>query len=157
VGVDTDLWRYDPATDEWTRFAPPEPPEGYHFRYISDVVIDPAGEPWPLFPLCSETRCAEGRARYRWQDGAWVQIGGTSYAIPDKLVFAGKGTPWLVNGAVYRVEANQPVEPPAATIATHAVTVDADGRIWIVGWQAGIIGVQPATDMALWVFEPPDE
>lgn len=154
VGVDANLWRYDPASNEWTHFAPPQPPEGYHLRSISDIVLDPAGDPWSLFSVCSGASCEGGKARYRWQDGAWTPIGEISYGMPQALVFDGAGTPWLVGGGMYRVEANQPVEPPVALIASQAVTVDGDGRVWVAGWQAGIIGVQPATDMALWVFEP---
>ncbi|MFQ5410624.1 MAG: two-component regulator propeller domain-containing protein, partial [Anaerolineales bacterium] len=33
VGVDADLWRYDPVAGEWQRFAPPESSEGYRFGY----------------------------------------------------------------------------------------------------------------------------
>jgi hypothetical protein len=156
VGVDADLWRYAPAIDDWTRFAPPQPPEGHHFRCVTEIALDPAGEPWPLFPVCDGASCGGGKVRYRLQDGAWTQIGGISHAVPETLVFDGAGTPWLVGGGVYRVEANRQVEPPVALLAVQAVTVDADGRVWVAGWQVGIIGVQPATDVALWVLEPPD-
>lgn len=154
VGVDADLWRFDPASGEWTRFAPPLPLERYRFSSISEIALDPAGEPWPLFAVCSGASCEGGSARYRWQDGAWAPVGEIRSGMPQTLVFDGSGTPWLVGGGVYRVEANQPVEPPVALIASQAVTVDDDGRVWVAGWQVGITGTQPATDMALWVFDP---
>ena len=153
VGLDTDLWRCDLVADEWTRFAPPQPPEGAHFRTITHIALDPTGEPWPLFPACGGGSCVDGAVRYRLQGGAWAQIGGIGQVKPEMLVFDGAGTPWLAGGGVYRIEANRPVEPPVALLATQAIAVDGDGRVWVAGWQVGIIGVQPATDMALWVLE----
>jgi ligand-binding sensor domain-containing protein len=154
LGVDADLWRYDPATGDWTRFAPPQPPEGYHFCNITDIALDPAGNPWPVFPLCGGASCTGKALHYRLQDGAWVQIGDISHYTNQILLFDGAGTPWLLGGGVYRIEANQPVEPPVAPLAVQAAGVDTEGRVWLAGWQAGIIGVQPATDLALWVLKP---
>jgi hypothetical protein len=154
VGLDADLWRYDPAADKWTRFGPPQPTERYRVGYVTDIAIDPTGEPWPLFALCGGASCGGEQVRYRLHDGAWTQIGDVSYDVPQTLVFDGAGTPWLLGGGMYRVEANQPVEPPISLLAVQAVTVDGVGRVWVAGWQAGITGVQPATDVALWMFQP---
>lgn len=154
VGLDADLWRYDPSADEWTRFGPPQPTERYRIGYVTDIAIDPTGEPWPLFALCGGASCGGEQARYRLHDGAWAQIGDVSYGMDQTLVFDGAGTPWLLGGGMYQVESNQPVEPPISLLAVQAVTVDTVGRVWVAGWQVGIIGVQPATDVALWMFQP---
>ena len=154
VGVDADLVRYDPAADEWAHFPPPLPPEGYRFGYIIDIALDPAGDPWPLFALCGGASCVGEEARYRLRDGAWTQIGDIGSNLHRTLLFDGAGTPWLLGGGVYRVEADRPADLPAALLVTQAAAVDGAGRVWVAGWQVGITGVQPATDVGLWVLEP---
>jgi hypothetical protein len=148
VGLDADLWRYDPAADEWMRFGPPQPTERPRIGYVADIAIDPTGEPWPLFALCGGASCVGEIVRYRLQDGAWTQIGDLNYDMPQTLVFDGAGTPWLLGGGMYRVEANQPVKPLANPLAVQAVAVDGVGRVWVAGRQVD------ATDAALWVFQP---
>ena len=154
VGVDADVWRYDPSTGEWTKIAPPRAPDGYRFMYITEIAIDPSGEPWVVFPLCGGASCGGDIVRFRLHEGAWDQIGGISPEEPQTLVFDGAGTPWLLGGGVCRMDADGPVEPPVALVAVGAVSADVRGRIWVAGWQVGIIDVQPATDMALWLLDP---
>ncbi|MBN1955384.1 MAG: hypothetical protein JW900_10085 [Anaerolineae bacterium] len=154
LGIGSNLWRYDPAADEWTQFAPPQPPEGARFLYLTNLVIDPADEPWLLFPLCSGASCGGAEVRYRLHNDAWAQVGEISYNTNPILVFDGAGTPWLMSGGIYRIEENRPVEPSIALIVVQAAATDCAGQVWIAGWQVGIIGVQPATDVALWVLEP---
>lgn len=150
VGVDSDLWRYDPVVDEWERFPPPQPPEGYRFVYITDIAFDPSGEPWPLFPRCGGASCVGAEARYRLHAGEWIEIGEASYS-PQILAFDSTGTPWLfLGGLVYRIEAAQLVEPPAAKLDVAAATVDAAGRVWVAGAGAG-------GEMAVWVLETEEQ
>ena len=146
VGVDSDLWRYDPAAEDWERFAPPQPPAGYRFSSITDVALDSAGEPWPLFPLCGGASCVIADARYHLHDGEWVQIGEPS-SEPQSLVFDGGGTPWLfLGGRVYGIQDDRLTDLPGVELMVDAVTVDSAGWVWVTG-------TQPGGGTALWVLE----
>jgi hypothetical protein len=146
VGVDADLWRYDSSTGDWTHFAPPEAPDGYRFLYISEIVLGPDGEPWVVFPLCGGASCVGDGIRYRLHKGVWDQIGDVNPDERQVLAFDSVGTPWLLGKGVYRLDEDGSREPAAALLAVQAVSVDAEGTIWVAGWQED-------TDMALWVLD----
>jgi hypothetical protein len=145
VGLDADLWRYDPPSALWQRFAPPQAPEGYRFGFITDLPVDPGGEPWPMFALCGGASCFGASARYRLHGGEWVQIGEAT-SEPQSLAFDGAGSVWLFAARrVYRLEGDQPLERSAAELAAEAVIADTTGQVWVVG-------AQPGGETALWLL-----
>ncbi len=148
VAADIDLWRYDPATDVWDWFAPPEPPPEYRrFGFISDLVVDPYGNPWPLYILCGGASCMGAGVRYQWQDGVWVQVR-EDIAFPQQLLFDSGGTPWLFFGETGgRFQAGSLVNMFAPTLVANAVTTDVVGQIWLVGHADG-------EEVSVWRFQP---
>ncbi|MCP4416658.1 MAG: hypothetical protein GY805_08545, partial [Chloroflexi bacterium] len=148
VAVDTDLWRYDPATDVWDWFAPPEPPPEYRrFGFISDLVVDPSGNPWPLYILCGGASCMGAGMRYQWQDGVWVQVR-EDIAFPQQLLFDSVGTPWLFFGETgFQLQTDSLVDIFAPSFVVDAVSTDAAGQIWLVGRADG-------GEMSLWRLQP---
>jgi hypothetical protein len=149
VAANADLWRYDPATDVWERFAPPEPPQDQRFGLISDLTFDPAGQPWPLYDVCGGASCGQIEMRYRLDDdGAWVLVR-EEIIFPQRLVFDETGAPWLffLNGAVYRFQGDPAPDTLVADFIVDAVTTDAEGRIWVAGGS-------PMGETAVWLLEP---
>jgi hypothetical protein len=146
VGVDSELWRYDPDVDDWDHVAPPQPPTGYRFMSIADLALDPASEPWPLFPLCSGASCVIADTRYHLYNGEWRQIGEPS-SDPQSLAFDGHGTPWLfLGGRLYGIQDNRLVDTAAVDLFPEALTVDSAGWVWVAGRQ-------PGEGSGLWVLE----
>ena len=148
VAANADLWQYDPAAGDWVQFAPPEPPEGYRFGFISDLAFDPAGQPWPLYDICGGASCGQmTEARYRLEDGAWVLVR-EEVSFPQRLIFDDTGTPWLfvLGGAVHRFQGDPSADTLVAGFLADAVTTDAAGRVWVVGRQVD-------GETAVWVLE----
>ncbi len=137
IGLDGDLLLYDPASGAWERFALPVPPEAMRLGYVIDLVLDSDGNPWPLMSLCGGASCDNGAMRYRFYEGEWIQVGEITDPYGSQwLAFDSTGTPWLFLGnRAYRVENNALEE--VAELNAAAVTVDADGHIWIVGTTPG--------------------
>ncbi len=148
VAANADLWRYDPVTDVWDYFAPPEPPQDYRFGLISDLTFDPAGQLWPLYDACGGASCGQLELRYRLEDGAWVLVR-EEIIFPQRLVFDDTGVPWLffLNGVVYRFQIDPSPDTLVADFIVDAVTTDADGRIWAAGGP-------PMGETSVWLLEP---
>jgi len=68
----SDLWRYDPSTQEWQQFSAPPLRGSQRYSYILDFVINPRSQPCPLLsiedaggrPLQRVRFCIEG---HTWQ------------------------------------------------------------------------------------------
>jgi ligand-binding sensor domain-containing protein len=138
LGVDENLWRYEPASGNWTQFAPPEPPiDGTRFGFADTIACDPSGDPWPAMVLCGGASCYGNIALYHVHDGAWTQIGEVAEFedAPYSLAFAA-GASWLFwDGAVYRLRGDVP--EPLADLYIRSVAVDAAGRVWLVAQHEG--------------------
>jgi len=150
LGVDGDLWRYD---GEWTLFAPPEPPEGLRNGFITDLALDPAGDPWLTLALCGGASCYGWLVHYYVHDGVWTQVGELldDYYPVQKPVFVPRqgdldamGTPWLFwNGNLYRIEGDAP--ELVARFIVYVLSADSAGRAWFVAWHEG--------QTALWTLD----
>ncbi len=135
LGVEENVWRYDPASEKWTRFAlTGKVPFGRRRYVVSGIVLDPSGDPWAWLWLCGGASCDEW-ALYHIRNGVWIQVTQAPYFVPGPLIFDATGTPWLFGEGVARV-AGDVLEPMAYFYAGH-VTVDAAGRIWFVAKYQG--------------------
>jgi ligand-binding sensor domain-containing protein len=130
MGVEENLWRYDPVSGDWARFTPPEnlPGEGWR-RYgaVTDIALDAAGDPWVTMLLCGGAGC-EDEALYHVRDEVWTQVGEVGlYTGPLIEV---DSTPWLFGGGIYRVEgaAFRMVVP----LLVQSAAVDGAGQVWFV-------------------------
>ncbi len=137
LGVDADLWRYDPTTASWTQFAPPVPPyEAPRFGFVVDIALDPTGDPWPILALCGGASCFNGNVLYHLQDGAWSQITERDETGTERLVFDAAGAAWLFwAGDLYRVK-GETLETVAGLFA-QSVVLDANGQVWFVATHSG--------------------
>ncbi len=142
MGVEDILWRYAPNTAGWRSYNFPESTENQRVAFAEDIVIDSEGSPWVSFLLCGGASCGDYQ-RYHRQGASWAAISDVTFP-PDTLLFDGDGIPWLFGKNVFRIENNQAIL--IADLEIHAVTVDAQGRIWLVAtpWDG---------DIALWVLE----
>jgi hypothetical protein len=137
VGVEENLWRYDPVSGTWTEFAPPEPPITGRFGFFESLGVDPSGDPWAMTVICSGASCYGSIALYRIHDGAWTQIGEVAeYEAQWGPIFEADGTPWVFwSGGVYRIVGNTP--EMMASLYTRSVIVDDSGHVWFLAWHNG--------------------
>ena len=136
LGVEADLWRYDPVSDEWARF--PLPAEqragGTRPGVITSINPDPAGDLWVTFLLCGGASCST-YALYHWHGNAWTQEIAEGWVDADALFADAAGARWLVWDSVYRLGAgNLELTYP---LLVRFATVDATGRLWLVASTAG--------------------
>lgn len=135
IGLDGDLWRYDPSTGELTLFESPASPfEGSSFfNGVGEITLDAGNNPWAEFLLCGGGGCGFGMILYRHDDGSWVQIVAEELQGYRKLVFDGSGTPWLLTFAgIYRVKDNELEHTAALKIMINSGTQDSQGRVWFI-------------------------
>jgi hypothetical protein len=138
VGVEAGLWRYDPASEDWAQFTPPEPPDPpplgqWRYAAVPDIVPDPSGDLWMTFLMCGAASC-DTLVLYHVHEGVWTQI---RIPRPVTPVLDAAGTPWLFSlSAVFRVAGDVP-ELVANLYDVRSVTVDANGRIWFVARREG--------------------
>ena len=140
LGVDEILWRYDPASGNWTQFTPPEPPvEWTRFGFAHAIALDQSDDPWPAMVLCGAS-CYGKIVLYHIHDGVWIQIGEALefYGVepPHQLVTGADGQLWLFwEGGIYRVAGD--VIEPVTNLYVQFVAVDATGRVWFVARDGG--------------------
>lgn len=129
IGVDGDLWRYERISAGWTHFPSPEPPIGNRFGFVTDIAMDPNGDPWPEIAACGGGGCFGGVVRYHLQQGTWIQIGDADTSgYESHLLFDNSGKPWLFKiDGIYRVMENIP--RLIAEMNIQKVTMDSEGRI----------------------------
>jgi hypothetical protein len=136
LGVEDILWRYDPASDTWTEFAPPAPPAGWgRFGFANYLTLDPAGDPWPALVICGGASCYGSIALYHVHDGTWIQIGDPSDfgGLAWGPLFDADGIPWLFwSDGIYRVVENR--LEPMALLYTRSAIVDGADRVWFLAW-----------------------
>lgn len=144
LGVDGNLWRYD---GDWTLFAPPEAPEGLRNGFITDLTLDPAGDPWLTLNLCGGASCYGWLVHYYVHDGVWTQIGELldDYYPVQKTILDAEGAPWLLwGGDLYRIVGDMPEF--VARFVVYSLEVDAAGQVWLAAWHDG--------RAALWTMTP---
>jgi hypothetical protein len=136
LGVEEILWRYDPASDTWAEFTPPEPPtEWGRFGWINHVALDPAGDPWVGIVICGGASCYGNIALYHIHDGTWIQVGAPSDfgGLAWGPFFDVRGTLWLFwDDGIFRVVGDT-LEPMASHYSPSAI-VDGSGQVWFLFW-----------------------
>jgi hypothetical protein len=137
LGVEENLWRYDPASGAWTEFAPPEPPIEGRFGFLDSLTVDPSGDPWPMIVICGGASCYGNIALYHVHDGTWTQIGDVvEYDRQWGPFFGADGTPWVFwDGGVYRIVEDTP--ELMASLYVRSVVTDGSGRVWFLAWYEG--------------------
>lgn len=132
VGVDQNLWRYNPTTFNWTSYKPPPFRDDSRLGFITDITIDRQGNLWTEFAICGGASCFTGSVRFLFVNGSWTQIGDVDTSgYETSLVFDASGTPWLFRGdGIYRMVAHVPER--VADLVAEAVTVDPEGIPWFV-------------------------
>jgi len=138
VGLEDNLWRYDPVSGSWTQFTPPESPVAWtRFGFVNDVALDPADDPWPAMVLCGAS-CYGKIVLYHVHEEGWTQVGEVAefYGAHQRLVFDGTGTPWLFWGEdIYRIAGD--TSEWVISLYAQSIVVDATGRVWFVAWYEG--------------------
>lgn len=132
VGIDSGLWRYDPASGEWQEFELPESPiQDMRFGFIDSLAVDAQDEVWPVMVLCGGASCFGNCVLYHLVNEQWQQVGQVGeydygYWGP---VFDATGNPWIHwEGGIYRIVQGIPeLESP---LLGRVSTVDIYGRIW---------------------------
>lgn len=135
LGVDSNLWRFDPLLKDWEQYPAPEPPEDSWFGFINDLALDAVGNPWPEFVRCGGASCYTGNIRYHFTGTEWLQIGdiGTDDSF---LYFDVTGQGWVfASYGVFRITENQ--LEPVADLSILKVTVSPSGMLWIMGVYEG--------------------
>jgi len=147
AGVGRRLWRYDPASGDWTTFASPEPPiVDMRFGFIDSLAVDPHDTVWTVFVLCGGASCYGTNVLYHFHDNLWTQVGevaqsGYGYWGP---IFDAVGMPWLSwDGGIYRIEGDSP--ELASPLVGRFGAMDNTGRVWFVAQYEG--------RDALWVLD----
>jgi WD40 repeat protein len=141
AGVEGTLWQYDPASGEWTSFAPPklEPPWDYlRIGVVLSISLDTSDDPWVVFLTCGGASCDSPVLLYHLHDGVWTCIAETTtgwFTDGGYAVFDVAGANWLFREVVYLLEGDE-LEPVAA-LSAQTVVVDAAGRIWFMARHEG--------------------
>jgi len=147
VGMDSNLWRYDPAADQWQEFSPPESPvPDMRFGFIDSLTIDSSDTLWPTLVLCGGASCYGKSVLYHIIDNDWTQIGETREYDSGFWgpLFDGNNNAWINwSGGIYQIDrdTHRLVSPLAARFAAF----DSIGKMWLVAAYEG-------RDM-LWVLE----
>jgi hypothetical protein len=136
VGTSDALWRYDPASEDWAQFTPPEPPDPPplgQWRYASsDIALDPSNDPWVSFLICGAASC-DTMVLYHVHEGVWTRI---KTPRPVTLALDAAGTPWLFSVvAIFRVVGDVP--ELVTNLYAYSFTVDASGQVWFLAWHEG--------------------
>jgi hypothetical protein len=148
MGLDGNLWRYDPQTGDLADYGTPRSPfaDGGTFRQVDDIQLDLENNPWGEFLFCGGAGCGFGPIFYRFEAGKWIQVV-QDFQYMRKLVIDSVGTPWLfTHVGVFRLAGDQLDQVVGINLDPYSVTVDQDGRVWFI--------VKEGQTNELWVMEP---
>ena len=117
LGLDGDLWRYEPISAEWAQFVSPTSPLGgsSFFNWVPVIVVDQANDPWAELLVCGGGGCG-GEMLYHLHDGTWTLIMEMNSHYFRKLVFDGLGAIELIPGT-YLITYNEIVHLPKNIMA----------------------------------------
>lgn len=130
IGSPDGIWHYDPIDERWDHFLPTgEPPFGaVRYGYVTDIVVDPAGDPWVAVVVCRGASC-DADVIHHLRGGVWTPIM-TNRVQKPHLVFDSAGTPWIFADQIYRATGD--VAEPVADLRTQTVAVDANRQVWFI-------------------------
>lgn len=150
VGMDDQLWRYDPENEEWESFDPPpleeEKYSGFRHGAILNITNSPDKSIWVLYELCGAAGCKTRQVRYRILDGMWAPIRESSQISPPLLLFDSKGSAWSFEENLISRFDNTTFVPVAWMDWDHAET-DPKGNIWVMTGELN-------AEMVFWEFKP---
>jgi len=148
------VYLFDQTSGAWREFPLPEPVE-YRRGYPVALALGPDGSPWLLSALCGGASCDATRALYHLRSNRWVEVTGLR-DYPENLIYQGPtlpvlfdetGAPWFFMGMMaFHIADDRLEQPPSTELNVLAATVDAAGRIWV-------IGNAKEDSPALWVLE----
>jgi hypothetical protein len=150
VGMDDQLWRYDPESEEWDAFDPPPLDEDKYpdFRHgaVLNISSAPDSSVWVLYELCGAAGCETRQVRYRILNGQWTPIRDSSQISPPLLLFDGENTTWLLEPKeISRFEKS--TFQPVAWMDWEQATIDNNGKLWVMTGELN-------AEMILWKYEP---
>jgi hypothetical protein len=150
VGMDDQLWRFEPETDSWDAFDPPPLDKDKYpdFRHgaVLDITSSPDGSVWVLYELCGGAGCETRQVRYRILNGQWAPIRDSSQIRPPLFLIDGNNVAWsLMENEISRFE-NSTFQPVAWMDWLEATT-DQVGTVWVLSGELN-------AEMVLWKFEP---
>jgi len=144
LGVDNNLWRFNPLLKDWKRYPALEPPEDGWFGFINDLPLDAAGDPWPELIRCGGASCYTGNVRYHFTGTEWFQVGdiGTDDSF---LYFDANGQGWVfASYGVFRIIEDQ--LEPVTDLPVLKAAADPSGKLWVLGFYEG--------ETVLWTQSP---
>ena len=135
MGMEDQLWQYDPESNTWQAFDPPplDPAKYRDFRHgaVLDISVAPDSSLWILYELCGAASCQTRQMRYRIVDGEWNTIRESSQIAPPLLLFDGNSSAWsLMPNEISRMENG--VFKPVAWMDWKQATVDKNGTVWVM-------------------------
>jgi hypothetical protein len=137
VGLENDVWRYDPAADNWQKFAFQAPADHPIDRrgHVVDITSGPDGEAWVLILFCGGASCDGPLVVYRLEDDRqWHWLAETTEWYTRQAVAYTHGTAWVFFEGIYRIQGEQ--LQLEATIDAWSPVVDHTGRLWFIAhWQ----------------------
>jgi ligand-binding sensor domain-containing protein len=135
IGLDQELWRYNPEENNWTSIDPPDAPAG-RFGWIQDLEFDQNGELWPTFIGCGGASCDTYRLRYHLQGNEWNQIDDLGDYKDQGILFDPSGGAWLMgNENIYQVRGESLREVSNLTVL--AAAQDPEGWLWLAAEYQG--------------------
>lgn len=134
IGLDGDVWQYDPKTGSQIKFPEPKSPfEGSSsFGGVGNLALDLDDNPWSDFLLCGGAGCGFGTILYHFDGNTWIEIIQEDYRFHD-LVFDQSGTPWLLSpGGIFEIVENQPKLFMELPIIPKSTMLSRNGQLWFL-------------------------
>lgn len=138
VGLEHNVWRFDPLRGDWANLGTPRPLEYALFGYPHLIVPDAQGGAWVLEAFPSRSRARPERVYYL-QNGHWTLL--TDYATGEALWMSARadGSAYLAyNGGLYLLEGGEKKFLTELRIV-HGSSIG--GHLFFVADTAGKLGI----------------
>jgi hypothetical protein len=131
IGGEQAFLIYDPATGAWSDL---DLPPYDRPQYVTDLVIDPTGEPWVGLLRCGPA-CCDTFLLYAHQADGWHEVRATTaealYLIPS-VTFGPDGIPWTCSlGEVMRWPDWEGEPVGQVGYGQCEIVADDEGTLWI--------------------------
>ncbi|MGF1505236.1 MAG: hypothetical protein ACFB51_08945 [Anaerolineae bacterium] len=130
------LWWFEEEARFWQSVLTPAAPlSGDPADYGSVSTIIPLGgsEAWAMFPLCTDSGCAVGDARYRAAGGGLTFVDVVATQALRDVVLMPNGTLWIASAAqIQRIGPDGTLVTVAETGSTSDLLVGPAGELWLV-------------------------
>ena len=133
VAAGNELFAHEPGSQSWAQYPIPTPESPHQqVAFISDLKIDPDGNPWLLANLGDGSGFIRETIRYFFNHEEWIETTRLPVTSDQRIFFIPSGHVWAFESGKVSQYQEGASWMPIALLDFGPLTQDANGGVWLV-------------------------